>query len=563
MSGELNLGLLVKRVANKVPARPAVIQGERALTYADFIDRSTRLARLLHDRGYGARSERSELQGHQSGQHLLAQYLHNCPEYVEGLVGSFLGRVAPFNVNYRYQADELRYLLRDAGPAVIQYHASFAPVLREVLDDLAERPLLLQIADGSGAALLPGAEDYETALASVPAELDVTASPDDLYVIYTGGTTGMPKGVLWRQGDAAISIFGLINRRERREWLSVDECADAVRSTPMNVMPCAPLMHGAAQWAALVALAHGDAVVFPDNTENFAAREALTTVERHGVSLITIVGDAFGWPLVEELERTPYDVSSLRHIVSGGAALHVSCKERLVELIPNVQIIEHIGSSESGPVGTREGTGSAAAPATYQGDATMVVVAEDFSGFLAPGHDDLGWLARRGRIPLGYLGDADKTARTFPTVEGVRISVLGDRARLLDGGQVEMLGRDSLTVNTGGEKVFVEEVEGTLKDHPDVVDALVCGRPSERWGSEVAALVVASATVDPQELIEFCRERIARYKAPKHIRFVDHLVRTATGKPDYRWAQQQLQQSEGASVGTVASSNASSSRKET
>jgi acyl-CoA synthetase (AMP-forming)/AMP-acid ligase II len=541
MTNDLNLGALIRAVAARVPSRPAVLQGDRVLSYAELIDRSSRLARFLNDRGIGHFADRSQIRGHEAGQHLLAQYLHNGPEYVEGLVGSYLGRIAPFNVNYRYMTQELIYLLRDAAPAVIQYHASFAPALQEVLPHLTEVKVLLQVADGSDHPLLPGAIDYERALASVTPATEQQGSSDDLYVIYTGGTTGMPKGVLWRQGDVAVATLGLRNKRADREWTDVRECVESLRSQPIRVLPCAPMMHGAAQWAALQALCEGNAVVFPERAQSFAAADVLDAVERHRVNVMTLVGDAFGWPLVKELERDQHDVSSLRVIVSGGAALHANCKQRLIDLIPNVRVVENIGSSESGILGSRlSDTASSGAGLTFTPDESMVVVDEDFSHLLAPGHPGTGWLARRGRIPLGYLGDADKTARTFPVVDGLRLTIPGDRARLLADGQVQLLGRDSLTINTGGEKVFVEEVETVLKDHPDVVDALVCGRPSERWGSEVAAVVVARSGIDEAALLDFCRSRLARYKAPKVVHFVDHVVRSDTGKPDYKWAQQMV-----------------------
>ncbi|QLL06361.1 AMP-binding protein [Mycobacterium vicinigordonae] len=538
---ELNLGSVVAAVAARVPARQAVLSGTGSTSYGQFIDRSRRLAQFLGDRGIQLHTERAQLEGHQSGQPLLAQYLHNGPEYLEGLVGSFLARVAPFNVNYRYRPAELEYLLKDARPSVIQYHAAFAPVLREVLPTLTGSELLLQVADGSTNPLLPGAWDYERALASVPGRVEVQPSPDDLYVIYTGGTTGMPKGVLWRQGDVAVSTIGLRNRRQRREWLSVSECADAVRGQPARLLPCAPMMHGAAQWAALLALGTGATVVFPDHAEHFDAAQVWRAVQRHQVSTITMVGDAFALPLIDELERHRYSASSLRTIVSGGAALHANAKQRLLELLPGVQIIENIGSSESGILGSHrcsDAAGSAAA--TFVPDHETAVIAEDFAHVLAPGHQGVGWLARCGRIPLGYLGDAAKTARTFPVVGGTRFTVPGDRARLLADGSVQLLGRDSATINTGGEKVFAEEVESVLKAHRDVVDALVIARPNERWGQEVAALVVAVGETSQTELTEFCRTRLARYKAPRTIRFVEKIHRTVTGKPDYRWAEREV-----------------------
>jgi 3-oxocholest-4-en-26-oate---CoA ligase len=539
---ELNLGQLLKAITARVPDRPAILAGNQALSYAELLQRSSRLARFLRDRGIGHFADRSELHGYEAGQHLLAQYLHNGPEYIEGLLGSYLARAAPFNVNYRYQADELRYLFRDAAPAVIQFHATFAPLLAQIIDELPSVQVLLQVDDGSGHPLLPGAIDYENALASVPADVNELLSPDDLYVIYTGGTTGMPKGVLWRQGDVAVATMGVRNRRAGREWSSVDECVDAVRPEPTRLLPCAPLMHGAAQWGGLQTLCEGNTLVFPEHPESFSAADILAAVQRHQVTVITFVGDAFGWPLVEELESGKYDVSSLRVIVSGGAAWHVTCKQRLLDLVPGLRVVESIGSSESGVLGSRENDAVAApAGSTFIPDDSLVVVSQDFSRILERGHEGIGWLARRGRIPLGYLGDPDKTARTFPVIEGVRLSLPGDRARLLQTGEVQLLGRDSHTVNTGGEKVFVEEVEAAIKDHPAVSDALVCGRPSARWGSEIAALVVSSG-IDHAALVEFCRRRLARYKVPKAFYFVERIHRNPAGKPDYQWAAHMVQQ---------------------
>jgi 3-oxocholest-4-en-26-oate---CoA ligase len=351
----------------------------------------------------------------------------------------------------------------------------------------------------------------------------------------------MPIGVLWRQADVAVSTLGLRNRVELREWASLAECVAAVRPTPSRLLPCAPLMHGASQWAALGSLCEGNTVVFPARPEQFAASTVLEAVERHRVKTLTIVGDAFAYPLVEEVEKQRWDVSSLRFLVSGGAALHDNCRNRLQQLVPSLRIIENIGSSESGIQGSRHSDGDQrSAGAAFIPDPATVVIAEDFGSVLSPGHQGTGWLARRGRIPLGYLGDAVKTARTFPDVDGVRVTVPGDRARMLADGRVEMLGRDSLTVNTGGEKVFVEEVEAVLKDHPGVIDALVCGRPSKRWGSEVAGVVQTAPGIDETTLLNFCRDRLARYKVPKNLIFVASVRRNPAGKGDYNWAARQV-----------------------
>ncbi len=546
---EFNISVIIEAVAERLPDRLAVIYGDRKIDYAGFVDRSRRLARYLADRGLGCHRERAELAGHEVGQDLLAQYLYNGPEYLEGLVGSFRSRVAPFNVNYRYVADELRYLLRDGRPRAIQYHAAFAPTLAEVLPDIPPVDVLLQVDDGSGHPLLSGAVDYEQALASVPATapgvVDTEAlpapTPDDLYILYTGGTTGMPKGVLWRQADALVSVLGLRDRRTGREWTSLADKLGALSSRVQRVMPLAPYMHGAAQWGALQALVDGNTVVIPDEVRRFDPADALDAISRHGVTVITMVGDAFGRPLADELEVHPRELPSLRILISGGAALSVVQKRRLMAAVPRLAITETIGSSESGAQGRLHGLGTSAAShgrPTFVAEGGTRVISEDMTTVLESGHSGTGWLATGGRVPLGYLGDPEKTERTFPVVAGDRLIVPGDRARLLPDGQIELLGRDAVTINSGGEKVFAEEVEEAVKAHPDVVDAVVCGRPSERWGAEVVALVQRrdGAEVDGGGIVTFCTQQIARYKLPKAVIFVDRVRRSATGKVDYRWA---------------------------
>jgi fatty-acyl-CoA synthase len=535
---EFTIAGLVEAVALRVPDRPAIIQGDRQLRYRDLVDRTRRLARYLADRGLGCHRERDELAGHEVGQDRLAQYLHNGPEYLEGLIGCYRARVAPFNVNYRYVADELRYLLRDSRPRAIQFHARFAPLLAEVLDGLDIEPVevLLQVDDGSGHPLLPGAVDYEQALASVPAQVDAEPSPDDVYMLYTGGTTGMPKGVLWRQADALVSLLGVRNRRTGQEWDSLEAKLAVTPERPQRTMPLAPYMHGAAQWGALQSLVEGNTVVIPEQVLRFDPAEVLDTIARKEVTVITMVGDAFGRPLADELEAHPRELPSLRLLLSGGAALNAVHKERLMASAPGLTITETIGSSETGVQGRM--LGLAAGRPTFAREATAVVISEDMTKVLEPGHDGTGWLATRGRVPLGYLGDPDKTSRTFPVVAGERVSVPGDRARLLPGDVVEMLGRDAVTINSGGEKVFAEEVEEAVKAHPGVADAIVCGRPSEKWGAEVVALVQRrpGSDVDAGAVLAFCAERIARYKLPKAVVFVDAVLRSASGKADYKWA---------------------------
>ncbi|MEZ5257596.1 MAG: AMP-binding protein [Ilumatobacteraceae bacterium] len=538
-SYEINLAMVFEGVASRVPDRPAIVHRGRVTSFADLSDRVRRLARFLADRGLGCSRERSELAGHECGQSLMAQYLHNGTPYLEGLLGGFRARVAPFNVNYRYVVEELVELFADARPEAIQFDGRYAATLAAVLERIDTVPVLLQVDDGSGALLLDGAVDYEEALASVPADPGVVPSPDDLYVLYTGGTTGRPKGVLWRQGDAAVSALHLTNRRADREWASLDEQLDALGGKAGRMLASAPFMHGAAQWGVLQTLCEGNTVVIQSDVDRLDPVDIWDTVERERVSVLTIVGDAFGRPLLDEIEARPRDVASLRIITSGGAALVPANKQRFVDAIPGIRLIDGLGSSEAGALGRAHtsGEGSAAAR-VFEPSPGTVVLDEERCRVLEPGEDRAGWLATKGRVPLGYLRDVAKTAATFPIVDGIRFSVPGDRARPLADGTIEVLGRDSVTINTGGEKVFAEEVEAAVKHHPDVVDVIACGRPDERWGTAVVAVVSTrdGRTVTREEIVRACEPHLARYKLPKDVVVVADVKRNPNGKADYRWA---------------------------
>ncbi|BBY16901.1 acyl-CoA synthetase [Mycolicibacterium litorale] len=534
-------------VAAALPDREYVVQGARRLTFADTVARSNRLASFLHGAGLGCHTERSELRGHETGQDLLGIYAHNGSAYVEGLLGAFRARVAPFNVNYRYVRDELRYLLDDAGATALLYHATFAPRLAEVLPDLPRLRTLIQIADGSGHELLPGAVDYESIAEDGPsAPPPVHPSPDDLYVLYTGGTTGMPKGVLWRQHDIFMTAFGGRSLYGGDTVSSLDGIAERAAANPgttLLILP--PLMHGAAQWAVMTALTTGQTVVFTPVADRLDPQDVLRTIEREKAAVVTVVGDAMVRPLADALEKSlargETDVSSLAVIANGGAFLTPTTKQRVIGLLPNVMIVDGVGSSETGAQMTHLSMSGTVATGTFNAGPDTCVLAEDFSTVLPSGHDGLGWLAQRGYVPLGYKGDAAKTATTFPVVDGVRYAVPGDLARHLEGGVIELLGRDSVTINSGGEKIFAEEVEIALASHPAVEDVLVAGRPDDRWGQQVVAVVALAegARVGAKELIEHAAATIARYKLPKAVVFRKTIQRSPAGKADYRWAREQ------------------------
>jgi acyl-CoA synthetase (AMP-forming)/AMP-acid ligase II len=540
---DFNLAVVIEAVADAVPEREAIVWGDLRITYGRLVERSRRLANHLHGNGFRVHRERSELEGWESGQDHLALYLHNGNEYLEGMLGAYRARVAPFNVNYRYVAEELRYLLTDSRARGIVFHSTFAPTLAEVRGELPGLEVLLQVPDASGNGLLDGAVWYEDALAAASAEPPpVTPSPDDLYILYTGGTTGMPKGVLWRQGDIYPAAMGGRQLGTFDEWADLEAIVENGRNGGAKLMPAPPFMHGAAHWLAFNAFGGGNTIVLPRHTESLDAADVWSSVQAESVNILLIVGDAFGRPLIDELERHDYDLSSMLMVVSGGAALSPGVKNRILELLPSVGVMDGLGASETGQQATQiSGAGAAATTGTFTPSAGMCIVSEDLTTVLPPSDQHLGWLAQQGRVPLGYLGDEAKTAKTFPVIDGERYSVPGDRARYTPDGLLDLQGRDSVTINSGGEKIFAEEVEAALMAHPGVYDAVVAGRPSERWGNEVVAVVQLREGGDTsaEDLLTQCERHIARYKLPKAIVFVDQVVRSPAGKADYRWAREQ------------------------
>ena len=325
---------------------------------------------------------------------------------------------------------------------------------------------------------------------------------------------------------------------------SLDEIVERSRLEGPGSMTCAPLMHGAAQWAAFISLCLGRPFVMAPTTTHFDPAEAWTLASRERVVSMSMVGDAFGRPLVDELESGDYDLSGLLVLVTGGAALSAPIKQRFVDLLPHLTILDTGGSSESGAQMGQFSHRLQSATGRFAPNPGAVVVSEDMTRILSPGNDEIGWLAQQGLIPLGYLGDPEKTARTFPVIEGVRHSVPGDRARWDADGQIELLGRDSVTINSGGEKIFAEEVEAAIAEHPAVYDVVVTGRPSTRWGNEVVAIVQLTdgQHVDAESIIAEAARHVARYKLPKEVVFCSRVQRSPSGKADYRWAKAQVAQ---------------------
>jgi fatty-acyl-CoA synthase len=522
---EFNLADLWERVVDEIPDQEALVCGARRLTYAQADERATRLAHHLADHGIAA------------GDH-VALYLYNGTEYLEAMIAAFKLRAVPVNVNYRYGEDELRYLLADSDARAVVAHREFAPSLASVRVDLPRLRTFVEVDDDSPAPPLPGATGYEEALEVASPVRDFgPRSPDDLYILYTGGTTGMPKGVMWRAEDIFFGAFGGGN------------LGDTPISTPEQVvdsfdlhrrgLPACPFMHGTAHWMAFGTLYSGGTVVISPE-RHFDPEHLWRLVEAERVTFLVIVGDAFARPLVETYDRLdpPVDATSLTVVLSGGAVLSPAVKTAWVDRLPGTLLIDGFGASETG--GQGQSVSAAGGPverlARFRVNDETTVLGDDLRP-VAPGV--VGKLARRGHVPLGYYHDAEKTAATFPVVDGVRWSVPGDHARIEDDGTITVLGRGAVSINTGGEKVYPEEVEAALKSHAAVFDAVVVGVPDERWGERVTAVVEARRGAMPalDELAEHVRAQLASYKVPRDVVLVDAIVRSPSGKPDYRWAR--------------------------
>jgi fatty-acyl-CoA synthase len=517
---EFNLADLYELVADAAPDRMALIAGDRRLTFRDLDERSNRVAHYLRDVGV------------LPGQH-VGIYAFNRAEWLETMLGCFKARVVPINVNYRYVVDELRYLFDNADLVALVYEAEFGPHVASVLPGLPKLKHLVQLDDGTGTETERlEAVEYEHALSVASPARDGLSprSPDDLYVLYTGGTTGMPKGVMWRAEDIFFAALGGgnyggpgINKPEE----IVDNLA-----VGLVTFALAPLMHGNAQWTTFIGLYGGNTVVL-NASRRFDADEIWDLVERESVSVLSLVGDAMARPLVDALAHRPIPPSMFA-MTSGGAILSPAIKEELQQRAPNLIVIDAFGASETGANGAVATTDKGP---RFQMNESTTVITED--GDVAP-FGEVGMLARRGHVPIGYYKDEAKTAATFVEMRGVRWAIPGDRAVIEEDGTITVLGRGSQCINTGGEKVFPEEVEAVLKAHEAVFDAIVVGVPDARFGESVAAVVSVrpGSTITLDDVQVHTRTALAGYKVPRHLVVVDTVERTPAGKPNYRWAKE-------------------------
>ena len=542
---DFNLAQVHEAIAASIPERECLVFRDRRLTWSEFNERTRRLANYLAGEGLGIHQNRDDLQNWQSGQDHVALYLFNGNEYLEGMIGAFKSRTVPVNLNYQFVESELLHILNDSESKALIYHGRFADRVAKVASGAPNLRVLLQVDDGSGAPLLPGARWYEEALKSSDASLSVAeCSPDDLYLTYTGGTTGMPKAVLWRQADIFLANFSG-RRNDGAPFDAMEEIVERALSGSIRVLPQAPFMHVAGHASALGMWHLGGTVVLPDIVERFDAASILECLERERVSLTVLVGDAMARPCIEALKERRYDLDSLTTVISGGASLSARAKAELIELLPHVVVVEGVGSSETGGQAMNtSSSGTGVSPGAFTPGVGTTILDANRLGILDIGDPGPGWLARSEAIPLGYLGDAEKTSNTFIKIDAIRYVVPGDRARWGAAGELLFLGRESTTINTGGEKVFAEEVEAVLLSEPGVRDAAVLGRPNQRFGEEVVAVVVLESghSESADELIASCAKLLARFKLPRAVVFISEIQRGPAGKVNLRWLRKQVTQ---------------------
>ncbi len=525
---QANLADLFELAVDSFGEREYLVAEGKRRTYAEMEERANRLAHYLRSKGIGP------------GDH-VGIYAYNSVEWVESLWAIFKIRAVWININYRYVADELRYIVSNADLVGLIHAREFSDRVAQVEDAMGAVRFSLVIEDGSG---LPDprsdSEDYEAAIAAHSAERDFgPRSPDDRYILYTGGTTGLPKGVVWRHEDVFYALGGGINVATNERVDDPSDIATRAKESGFQItfLPIAPLMHGATQWGVMGQSFSGNKVVLvakfdPDRVWRLVAEEK--------VNVMMITGDAMGRPLIEALETGAYDPSSLIALSSTAAIFSPSVKEQFFAHLPNLVLSDAIGSSETGGNGHIQ---LAAGKTAMKGGPTVnavrdtVVLDENFNE-LPPGSGIIGKVARKGNIPLCYYNDPVKSAETFIEANGTRYSVPGDFALLEEDGTLTLLGRGSVSINSGGEKIYPEEVEAAVKSHPAVWDATVVGVPDERWGQRVAAVVQCrdGESLDLESLQTHCREKIAGYKVPRALHLVDEVVRSPSGKPDYRWA---------------------------
>lgn len=535
-NSKMHLADIWEAIADAMPDAPAVTDGDKNYSWAEYNERSARLAQFYADSGLSAGAK-------------IAIYSHNCSEYLEAQFAAFKTSICPVNVNYRYLEDELIYIIENSDSEALVFQACFAPMVASIRDRLPNIRLFLEIDDGSGEHL-DGAVDFEKAVTSSSPMPPIERSEDDLYMLYTGGTTGMPKGVMYDHGTFCGALFtrgfemlGLPAPTKAQDFAQAAKAIQAAGMAPRSVPAC-PLMHGTGMWIGTI-VPHGvGGSVMLFNNRNFNPHQVWQLIEDEKVTDLTIVGDVFAQPLLAAYEEAiaqgkPYDATSLVRMGSSGVMWSAENKAALLGHL-DISIVDSMGASE-GSMGssttTRENLESGQT-AKFELNDTTRILTEDGEP-VEPGSGEKGLICNSGMVPLGYYKDAEKSAKTFPTINGTRYSITGDYATVEADGSITLLGRGSICINSGGEKIFPEEVEEALKTHNSVQDCLVVGVPDDRFGERVTAVISSSGSeeIATDILKQHVRGKLADYKAPRSYVIVDTVPRAANGKADYKGAK--------------------------
>jgi acyl-CoA synthetase (AMP-forming)/AMP-acid ligase II len=536
MTASFNIADLFELVADTVPGREALVCGDNRATFSQLEHRANRLAHFLATRGVGP------------GDH-VGLYMYNCSEYLEAMLACFKLRAVPININYRYVNEELLYIFTNAQLVACVHHREFVTAISEVIKEAPGLTTLICVADSSDEKASVASEadteglsivEYESVMEQQSESRDFPQrQDDDLFILYTGGTTGMPKGVMWPHKSVFYAAMG------GGGWFHPDgamkspgEIVERIGDFPIIGMALAPLMHGACWWYACIQLLAGNTVVLNPN-HSLIGEQVWDIVEKEKVNAVSIVGDAMAIPLLDALEENTerWDLSALFSFGSGGAVFSESKQEDFKRHFPNCFITNSFGSSESGNMGMDSGEKKAGGGLGNVVRSEFMDVISDIEGepHRHCSEGEVGIFARSGYIPTGYYNDPEKTARTFVTVDGKQWLLTGDEAKLEEDGSISIYGRGSNCINSGGEKIFPEEVEQALKRHPDVFDALVVATPDKRWGSKVTAVIAVRGNAAPtlEQISEVARQSIASYKLPRELHIVPEVPRAPSGKPAY------------------------------
>jgi acyl-CoA synthetase (AMP-forming)/AMP-acid ligase II len=523
---EFNLADIFESIVDVIPEREALVCEDERLTYGALEERANRLAHHL------------EAEGVAPGDHVGVQ-LYNSIAYVQTVLACLKIRAVPINVNYRYVEDELAYLYDDADLVALAVHRELAARTAAVRTPKLRHVLVVEDDSGADTGDLDAVAFDEAESKGAAERAFAERSPDDLYIIYTGGTTGMPKGVMWRQEDIFFAGMGGGDPAGAPATRPEQVAEQAAAREPSATFPMAPLMHGAAQLATFICFHWGGKAVLQHKYE---PRAALRLIEREKVNTVTLVGDAMARPLAEALAEpgAQYDLSSMIALSSAGAIFSETVREQLRQHLPNIFIIDAYGASETGHQGSATAESSPEKGLRFAMNDRTTVLDDDLKR-VEPGSGVVGRVALRGHVPVGYYKDPKKTAATFKEIDGERWVLPGDMAMIEADGTVLVLGRGSVCINSGGEKIYPEEVEAALKSHADVFDAVVVGVADDKWGERVTALVQPRPGRAPasDDIVAHCRRKVAGYKVPRQVYLLDELVRSPSGKPDYPWARKQ------------------------